>query len=161
MRLLGIILISIIPAAVGFMKSAKAAKCCEQAAAAVYAVDEVWQCIRYQSLPICDIVKHLCGAKRLEILGLRMPDDCGEIHKMIDIAVRQSGINDEKTAEILLEFLCSLGKSDLSGQQSVCELYRKKAADYYDDLKQQLKGTRRLYSALGVLGSLFCAVLMI
>ena len=34
-------------------------------------------------------------------------------------------------------------------------------ADFDDDLKQQLKGTRRLYSALGVLGSLFCAVLMI
>ena len=161
MRLLGIILISIIPAAVGFMKSAKAAKCCEQAAAAVYAVDEVWQCIRYQSLPICDIVKHLCGAKRLEILGLRMPDDCGEIHKMIDIAVRQSGINDEKAADILLEFLNSLGKSDISGQQSVCELYRKAAAEHCDELNRQLKSTQRLYSALGVLCGLFCAVLLI
>ncbi|MGN0114452.1 MAG: hypothetical protein ACI396_03930 [Acutalibacteraceae bacterium] len=143
------------------MKSAKAAKCCEQAAAAVYAVDEVWQCIRYQSLTICDIVKHLCGVKRLEILGLCAPDDCGEIDKMIDIAVRQSGINDEKTADMLYEFLCSLGKSDLSGQQSVCELYRKKAAEHYGELKERLNSTRRLYSALGVLGSLFCAVLMI
>lgn len=143
------------------MKSAKATKCCKQAAAIVYTVDEVWQCIRYQSLPICDIIAHLCSVARLEILGLRAPDNCCDICETIAQTVRKSDINDEKTAEFLLEFLNSLGKSDLSGQQSVCELYRKKAADYSYDLKQQLKSTQRVYSALGVLGGLFCAVLLI
>ena len=161
MRFIGVILISIIPVAVGFIKSARAAKCCEQAAAVVYAVDEAWQCIRYRSMPLCEIIGHLCGAKRLMVLGLSAPDDFGDISNAISRSVRQSGINDEKAADILLEFLNSLGKSDISGQQSVCELYRKAAAEHCDELNRQLKSTQRLYSALGVLCGLFCAVLLI
>lgn len=143
------------------MKSAKAAKQCNQAAAAVYAVDEVWQCIRYQALPIGDIIAHLCVAERIGVLALGVPEKCCDIDEMIISSVRQSGIVDDKTADMLCEFLCSLGKSDLSGQQSICELYRKKAADYYGELKDQLPEKRKLYSALGTLCALFCAVVLI
>ena len=143
------------------MKSAKAAKRCNQAAAVVCAVDEVWQCIRYQAMPIYGIIAHLCSVRRLEILGLKKADG-GDIDGVIEHTVREnSDICDEQLICMLCEFLNSLGKSDLSGQQSICEQYRKKAADYYGELKEQLPGRRRLCSALGVLGGLFCAVLLI
>lgn len=143
------------------MKSAKAARRCNQAAAAVCAIDEVWQCIRYKAMPIADIIGHLCSVQRLEILGLKKADS-GDIGGMIEQTVRDnSDICDERLICMLCEFFCSLGKSDLSGQQSICEQYRKKTADYCGDLKERLQSEQRLCSALGVLGGLFCAVLLI
>ena len=125
--------------------------------------------IRYTAAPLRDILSPLAVEGEYKAL-LFLQDIQHELDhdKTLSSVWNQSVRNRQKVCglnradtELLVEFGNGLGKTDIEGQLSHCELYAELFSRQAENARQEVAAKGRLYTTLGIAGGLALALLLI
>jgi stage III sporulation protein AB len=83
-----------------------------------------------------------------------------DIHKAWSEAVKKSVFGNEER-EIMLLFGNMLGTSDINGQVSAIELYKKRLDNLFNELKTEYESKGRMYRSVGVLIGIMAGILLV
>ncbi|MCI8497144.1 MAG: hypothetical protein HFE85_02685 [Clostridiales bacterium] len=169
MKLVGLLLIIAVGAAVGFLKSTEYSNRVRQLEAAVSFINDVSTRIRYSAAPIDEIIEQAAHMEQLKPLSF-LPD-CAVMCRTgeaFPAAWKQALTLKQRTLslkgrdmELLQAFGAGLGATDVEGQLSHCALYEKMLEETLQQARRDKETHGRLTASLGVLAGIGTAVLLI
>ena len=119
--------------------------------------------IRYKQADIFWVLKHASAMTFSKDLPFK--NKLCEINEelnesSINEVLHKSGVM-EDDQKLICEFFCGLGKSDISGQLSHCEMYAKLLSEQIKAAKHEADEKGKLYRTLSLFGSAAVVILLI
>jgi len=118
--------------------------------------------IQYQNLPLQELFQILAGNP--DYAGLQFLQNIREFRQDFETVwscAVQSGTLPEDAERILLNLGHELGKTDVSGQIALLELYQNQMTRAYEDARTACFRKTKLYQSLGCLGGAMLAILFL
>lgn len=159
MRMTGIIIIGICISSIGFLKIYKLCEKNKQLKAVLLMINKIEQSIVYKKEPLKTIIHELMKDEHLKFLFKEEYNSNDEYFKKICLYNPELCL-EEAQKNSLNDFMSGLGKSDIAGQTSHCNIYYEIFQKYLYDSKDELKNKIKLYPSLSVLSGLFVILIM-
>lgn len=126
-------------------------------------IEDISVQIRYKQADVFWVLKHAASMSFAKDLPFK--NELYKINHELDEATvnqifQNHNVSDDDK-KLISEFICGLGKSDISGQLSHCEMYAKLIQDQGKTAKKEADEKGRLYRTLSLLGSAAVAILLI
>ena len=160
-RFAGIALIALTPVLASFALMRRLKTRRRQLNALLKMVSRMKAMIRYQALPVADLIRHAAGGEDLECLSFLRPAPNEEENAAEVIINRLSGCLYPDDLPLAQEFFAGLGRTDVEGQTAHCELYETLLREQYDKTAEMVKEKGKLYYSLGGLGAAMCVILLL
>ena len=155
----------IVPISVGIMLAKKSTEKYRQAELVYNAIAEIEALITYQAMTVSDIFEAVFSNERYKCLNFDVFNNCESniySEKISYIFLKNDSLLLEKEyISELKAFFLSLGKGDIESQQKICRLYIEKFENYSKTLREKTVKDAKMYRSLGVLFSIFVAILFI
>ncbi|MDD4699583.1 MAG: stage III sporulation protein AB [Oscillospiraceae bacterium] len=126
-------------------------------------IEDVSVQIRYKQADIFWVLKHAVSmtfSKDLPFKNKLCEIDEELNEASVNQILYESGVT-EDDQKLICEFFCGLGKSDILGQLSHCEMYAKLLSEQVKIAKFEADDKGRLYRALSLFGSAAVVILLI
>ncbi len=127
--------------------------------------DEIESMIRYKAMTVSDMIYEISINNSYSSLDfikelVSMSENEADIHKAWSEAVKKSAFGNEER-EIMFLFGNMLGTSDINGQVSAIELYKKRLDNLFNELKTEYESKGRMYRSGGVLIGIMAGILLV
>ena len=163
LKYIGIIALAACAALSGFYLSHLLNKRVTILSAMLLLIEDVSVQIRYKQADIFWVLKHAASMTFSKDLPFKnkLCEIDGELNEAsVNKILHESGIT-EGDHKIIYEFFCGLGKSDVLGQLSHCDMYAKLLSEQIKIAKHEADDKGRLYRALSLFGSAAVVILLI
>lgn len=128
-------------------------------------VDDFSGMIKYRALTISDMIDEVSvstayGSLDFVIEMAEFSEHEPDIHKVWRKAVKNSSMGN-KEKEIMILFGDMLGTSDINGQISAIEIYKKRLENLYEELEREYGSKGRMYRSAGVLIGIMAGIILL
>lgn len=122
--------------------------------------------IRYKAMTISDIISIAGKNPEYEpldfIADINIQDKTERnIHDIWSESVEKSSVLGKKEAEIMLSFGNMLGTSDISGQLSSIEIYKKRLENLLAEFRNDYQQKGRMYRSVGMLLGIMAGIMLL
>ena len=167
LKLTGMLLLIAAGALTGFNKAAALTKRVRFFEDYISFITQIETQIRYSSQTLCVLLEDARAPKALEPLiecFISRIESGEDFDKTWESAAQQipadSGIS-KQDRELVKRFGTGLGKTDMQGQESHCELCLREAICALEEARRDRDAKSKLYRSLGILSGAACALLIL
>lgn len=122
--------------------------------------------IRYQAMTTADIISFAGNNPEYEMLDFisemnKADKTDRNIHDIWREAVEKSSVLRKRESEIMLSFGNMLGTSDISGQLSSIEIYKKRLENLLAESRNDYERKGKMYRSVGVLLGIMAGIMLL